>query len=68
MRWTVRGIREETADAVRNLAYDANTTLGETLELCIDLGLAKAREHLMADPDCQLRDQLAALLASLRKP
>ena len=66
MRWTIRGIRDETADTVRSVAVEANATLGAVLSLCIEHGLAKAREQLMADPHSELRDQLAALRASLR--
>lgn len=48
MRWTIRGIEPGKADAVRDLAYETGSTLGEVLMLCIQHGLPKARRHLNA--------------------
>ena len=35
MRWIIRGIPTETADAVRNLGFETGSSLGEILTLCI---------------------------------
>lgn len=45
-RWTVRGISIETADAVRNVAWETGGSLGEIVTLCIKFGLPEARRHL----------------------
>jgi hypothetical protein len=46
MRWTIRGIQTGMADAVRELAYESDCTLGEVVMLCIQHGLSEARRHL----------------------
>ena len=43
MRWTIRGIQTETADAVRDLAIEYGRTLREVVTLCIQHGLLETR-------------------------
>jgi hypothetical protein len=49
MRWTIRGISNDAADAVRNLAFETGSTLGDIVMLCIQHGLSEARRHLEAE-------------------
>jgi len=46
IKWTVRGIPIETADAVREVACETATTLGQIVVLCVKFGLPEARRYL----------------------
>ena len=49
MRWTIRGISQETANAVREVADATGTTLGEVVTLCVGISLAEAQCRLEAE-------------------
>ena len=53
MRWTIRGIEPYTADAVRDVAYETGSTLGQVLKLCVDIGLTEARRRLEAEIEAE---------------
>lgn len=64
MRWTIRGIPSETADAVRDLAYETGSSLGEVLTLCVRHGLLKTRNHLEAEANQE--NEIDALLREIK--
>jgi hypothetical protein len=49
MRWTIRGIPTDTADAVRDVAFETGSTLGDVVMLCVQYGLSEAQRRLEAD-------------------
>jgi hypothetical protein len=65
MRWTIRGIPTDTADAVRDVAAEFACTLGVVLALCVKHGLPEARRCLQADYEGEVG--LDALLSELRQ-
>ena len=65
MRWTIRGIQTGMADAVRDLAFDSGSTLGDVLMLCIHYGLPEARRHLEAE--CAKEGDLNSSLSEINR-
>lgn len=69
MRWTIRGIPDEMAAKVRNVAYETRSTLGEVVALCVDIAIDEARRRLNsnANGDPLLKDlrELRSRLAQL---
>lgn len=49
MRWTIRGISTDAADAVRDVASETGSTLGYVVVLCVRYGLSEAQRHLEAE-------------------
>ena len=49
MRWTIRGIHTETADAVRDVADETGRTIGDVVMQCVQHGLPEARRCLEAE-------------------
>ncbi len=48
MRWTIRGVPNASADAVRSLASEFEVTLAEVLAICIEAGLPEAHRRLLS--------------------
>lgn len=65
MRWTIRGIPTDTADAVRDAAFETGSSLGEVLVLCVQHGLPEARRQLEAEYAKQ--DELGILLNDVKQ-
>lgn len=65
MRWTIRGIPTDTADAVRDVAFETGSTLGDVVMLCVRYGLPEARRHLEAK--YAEESELDALLREIRQ-
>lgn len=72
MRLTLRGIPQETADSIRQLANEAGCTLGQVVTLCVDLGLHEARLQLIQAstprPDAEDLYSLEMIMADLGQP
>lgn len=47
MRWTIRGIDQEMAEAVRVVARETECTLGQVVTRCVDIALHEARLQLL---------------------
>lgn len=63
MRWTIRGVSNDTADAVREVASETGSTLGEVIRLCVHHGLPETSRQLAAE----CATESAAILAEINR-